>query len=331
MILHEIFDSIIMLSQQQQITQIAWTIDENGENNLWNDFYLGKEIQHTQIVSNYSFNIKCKSNLTDIQNCQTKISLFIQSLSQQIGCIKIDCSLKCNEINYYKRCPIVTIKANQRIFIENNYPKQIDIIIPFEKFKQFKGLKSFKSFKFEYTIIILTAYDLYGLQFSVGNKPISIKKTTKNNKLVYGYLNMLNDFNINKIKLTPIVIYDLIYKFYLKILYFNNSTNKTTLLWKFNNYNDISLFLNSKQDDTMTSKQFELNGCIFDFELTANGWRYFPPKGIVAIWLAVHKLPKTIKSVNVTFQVICTKVGYKCSGTSEVTEPQRESDINPDI
>ena len=183
------------------------------------------------------------------------------------------------------------------------------------------------SIRFDCKLQILTKYDLYGGIFSETDQPIFVKPALTHNTLVWGYLNEMFDFDVLAIEQTPLSIYDLIYKYFLMILNVNDEqTGLAEFIWKFENEFAVQSFWNCKHSDVITSKKFEVNGCVFYFELTPNGWTSMIPEDECALWLAVDSLPSLpeyIDSIHVRFTIVCDEVEFVGSEEIGLTTPER--------
>eukprot|EP01084_Bolivina_argentea_P238940 401483_1 len=295
-------------------THFCWHIDQYS----LNDLQQNKSIQITEMhFTGCIFSLQCNLNSSDNT---INFSLLLTSLPREIGAINIDYTVKCVEIGYFMEHNSVILGMDEdriRIYFDDlceQYQSSIDDKVPL------KMLANKHPMQFEYNISISIKYDLYGGIFASINKSMFIKSTPFNNKFVYGYINKIKDFDANKIKLSPLSIYDLIYKYYLMMLNVINS-NKGEFVWKFNNKIDIDSFLKAGKDDVITSTQFEVNGCVFYLELTPNGWTNQFPAGSVNVWLALDDLPKTMNKVFVEFMVVCNDIGYKGKKTERLTLP----------
>ena len=102
----------------------------------------------------------------------------------------------------------------------------------------------------------------------------------------------------------------------------DNHGSSATFLWKFHNSSDLDSFFNCQHGDVMTSSKFEINGCVFYFELTPNGWSSLVSINECALWLAVDSLPHKVYDVGIIYHVNCTQIGYKEKERQYLTIPQ---------
>jgi len=100
----------------------------------------------------------------------------------------------------------------------------------------------------------------------------------------------------------------------------NSSSDMLSIAWPFTE-KAVAVFNGCTTGDVMTSDKFTVKGCVFQLELTPNGWGRCVPSGQCEVWLAVSSLPSTVKRVLVDFAVKCSAIGFESKTVSNLFEP----------
>eukprot|EP01084_Bolivina_argentea_P153637 267884_1 len=236
------------------------------------------------------------------KNNQVTLSLRLIQLPLDMGAFKSNCSISCDELSYYEKHNEISLAVGGHD-VSKRFPNSIQDIFHISQFGD-----RFNSIQFKCSVEILVRYDYFGGVFSEVDKPLYVRPSKCYEYLVYGYVDEIYEFRLNKIEALPLAIYELVYKYFLMLL--NIKTTDAQFVWKFNNKKDIKLFLNCTKGDVITSRKFEVMGAVFYLELTSNGWGNLIKEGNCAIWLAVHDFEKEMQEVEVLFRVICEEVAF---------------------
>eukprot|EP00484_Ammonia_sp_Unknown_P017602 CAMPEP_0197039168 /NCGR_PEP_ID=MMETSP1384-20130603/16007_1 /TAXON_ID=29189 /ORGANISM="Ammonia sp." /LENGTH=387 /DNA_ID=CAMNT_0042469723 /DNA_START=21 /DNA_END=1184 /DNA_ORIENTATION=- len=283
----------------------------------------GVELQSDSFqLDGHEFVLCCRAS--EKHRDESEIVLLLKSLPQQIGAVKLNVTISTPQLSYTNQFAdtILTLVSNRLQLFDQGvfdvYDVCIKDVIPLNDATQ----RGENPVTFECDIEFLVIYDLYGGVFSSRNKAIFRKPSEDDNKLVFGYLDEINGFDIDYIWSTPLAIYELIYKYYISILNLTKAEGESTkFVWDFHNRAEVETFVACKHGDVITSSKLYINGCCFYFELTPNGWSHGCPEDKCALWLAVYSLPPKIRAVNVSLFIKCEDVEYAGDRTFKLSTP----------
>eukprot|EP01084_Bolivina_argentea_P256209 431271_1 len=147
---------------------------------------------------------------------EAELTLTLKSLPEQIGAAKMNIDMSCDELLYVENHEgvVLTLRDELRIKLKDKFETNVVVTFDLDKFEK----EHLKKLKFKCNIEILVNYDLWGGIFSEIEKPLFVARSQLNNLLVYGFINEIHEYNSQKIKASPLSIYELIYKYYLMMI-----------------------------------------------------------------------------------------------------------------
>merc|ERR1712013_52141 len=91
--------------------------------------------------------------------------------------------------------------------------------------------------------------------------------------------------------------------------------SRADLEWRFEDPSSLSLFKGCGNGDVLTSAPFVVGGCVFNLELTPNGYGIYLKEGHLTMWLALAKLPAHVAKLprcraEAEFKVRCEETQY---------------------
>ena len=265
----------------------------------------------------FAFQLKYKKNST---NQTSTMQLHLVSLPGELSAIQINYSLHSPDTLFHKTRDQINLKMERDSAVWNN-----DFTTFISEDCDCDNFKEHNTIFIECIIDIVTKYGLFGGIYSFVDRPIFVQSSKDHKALVSGFINDLFDFDPIALCQTPDAISTLIHHYYLMMLLDQGESDRGVFEWRFTNKSDVSLFLNCKKGDVLTSVKFHLKGCEFFFELTPNGWVDQRP-GQSCVWLAVSSLPPDIRGVAVKFSVKCAEIGLEEDRpTTILREPQNGS------
>eukprot|EP01084_Bolivina_argentea_P027690 51450_1 len=246
--------------EDDEFMQFNWNVDSQLLKELNANNEIQSEAMEIEGFGGYKWTWKLQKASDEMQ-----LSLQLSELPMDMGAFKFNCILVCDELSYHEEHneAVLAVGGHE---VSKNKEKSLKVNFPSSAFEDNQKI----AFLFECSIEILVRYDYFGGVFSEVDKPIYVQKSENRNKIVYGFINQILNFNQRKILQSPLQIYELIYKYYL--MFINIQDVNGEFVWKFNDESEIKLFLTCNKDDVITSRKFELFGSIFYFELTPNGW-----------------------------------------------------------
>ena len=242
-----------------------------------------------------------------------KISLHLKSMPQTIGALKLNYSIRCRELLFAHRHDDVFLGISYNIrtdsWRQGTLPNMKEMIK--RCVSDDIHFAADASFDFDVEITIVTKFDPFGGIFCSTNKPIHMRATQQSEKVVFGFVHEILEFERAVIQRAPLSLLELIHRFFTMLLNTQKST-RIELEWRFDDPSAVSMFLGSRKGDVLTSKQFEICECVFYLELTPNGWGTCVREGDFTVWVALAELPTQVCALSeVQLTVCCDEIEYK--------------------
>eukprot|EP01084_Bolivina_argentea_P256210 431273_1 len=206
-------ESDVEFAEEEEFMTFVWEIEEKEFDN----FRKTGECKSDEIeIEEEKYNAYKWEWALRSTGTEAELTLTLKSLPEQIGAAKMNIDMSCDELLYVENHEgvVLTLRDELRIKLKDKFETNVVVTFDLDKFEK----EHLKKLKFKCNIEILVNYDLWGGIFSEIEKPLFVARSQLNNLLVYGFINEIHEYNSQKIKASPLSIYELIYKYYLMMI-----------------------------------------------------------------------------------------------------------------